>query len=137
MAGQKTRCPSCGEVLQIPAPAVEPASAEAEVFKVLPVDAAGESEMIRKESPKPVDQAPSRVRRSKEPPADDERQPWLVFEEGWFGSINSGVIGGVLMMVIAVVWFVVGWLAGRIFLYPPFLFIIGFIAVMRGLFGGE
>lgn len=34
-------------------------------------------------------------------------------------GIDKGVLGGLLMMAIAGVWFVVGWKAGRIFFYPP------------------
>ena len=41
--------------------------------------------------------------------------------------------GGVGMMVGAVVWFVVGWMAGRIFIYPPILFVLGIAAVGRGI----
>jgi hypothetical protein len=49
--------------------------------------------------------------------------------------MNAGVIGGVLMMVIAVVWFVVGLHAGWIFFYPPILFVIGIVALIKGLMG--
>lgn len=49
------------------------------------------------------------------------------------GGINSGVLGGMGMIVIAVVWFVVGLSAGYIFFYPPVLLIIGIIAVVKGL----
>jgi hypothetical protein len=52
---------------------------------------------------------------------------------GGFGSTNAGVIGGLLMMVVAVVWFVVGYAGGRIFFYPPILFIIGLVAAGKGL----
>jgi hypothetical protein len=61
----------------------------------------------------------------------------IVFEEGWFGSLNAGVIGGVLMMLIAVAWFVAGLAAGRIFFYPPILLVIGVVAVIKGLFGDD
>ncbi len=54
------------------------------------------------------------------------------FERGWFGSTSSGVVGGLLMMVIAAVWFFAGYAAGRIFIYPPILFIIGFVAMIKG-----
>jgi hypothetical protein len=37
------------------------------------------------------------------------------------------------MMAIAVVWFVAGYQAGRIFFYPPVLFVIGLFALVRGL----
>ena len=62
-----------------------------------------------------------------------ERREGVVFERGWFGSLNAGMVGGLLMMLIAVVWFVVGLAVGFIFFYPPILFVIGFIALVRGL----
>jgi hypothetical protein len=47
---------------------------------------------------------------------------------------NGGVLGGILMMVIAVVWFVVGIVAlDMIYFYPPILFIVGIVALVRGL----
>jgi hypothetical protein len=48
-----------------------------------------------------------------------ERREGVVFERGWFGSLNAGMVGGLLMMLIAVVWFVVGLAVGFIFFYPP------------------
>ena len=51
-----------------------------------------------------------------------------------FGD-SAGTIGtGILMMVGAVVWFVVGFFCGIIFFYPPILFILGLVQVFRGLF---
>jgi hypothetical protein len=41
--------------------------------------------------------------------------------------------GGVGMMVGAVLWFVLGWMAGRIFFYPPVLFVMGLVAAGKGL----
>ena len=61
----------------------------------------------------------------------------MAFERGWFGSINAGVVGGILMMGIAVVWFIVGLAGGIIFFYPPILFVIGIIAFFKGLAGGS
>jgi hypothetical protein len=29
----------------------------------------------------------------------------MAMEKGWFGNTNGGVLGGLLMMVIAVIWF--------------------------------
>lgn len=62
---------------------------------------------------------------------DDERQP--AQRSGWFGHTGSGLAGGVAMILIAVVWFAVGLAAGIIFHYPPILFIIGVVAVNRGM----
>ncbi|MEZ6137788.1 MAG: hypothetical protein R3C53_23115 [Pirellulaceae bacterium] len=56
------------------------------------------------------------------------------FDAGSGGGImNSGVVGGLLAMIGAVVWFVAGLSFGVIFFYPPILFIIGFIGLVRGL----
>ena len=50
---------------------------------------------------------------------------------------ESGVLGGVLMIAIAVTWFGLGLWAGRIFFYPPILFIVGFVAVIKGVWTGK
>ncbi|MEO1994471.1 MAG: hypothetical protein ABGZ17_04270 [Planctomycetaceae bacterium] len=50
-----------------------------------------------------------------------------------FGGTNAGVLGGILMIVVAVVWFVGGLAAGIIFKYPPILLIIGIVAIIRGV----
>ncbi len=52
------------------------------------------------------------------------------------GAINSGMAGGLLAMVVAVIWFVVGWMGGVIFFYPPILFIIGLVSLFNGLSQG-
>jgi hypothetical protein len=64
------------------------------------------------------------------------RGPAIAFEEGRFGSTKAGIAGGMLMILIAVVWFVLGLAVNRIFIYPPILFVIGVIAIIKGLAGG-
>ena len=60
---------------------------------------------------------------------------------GFFGpekkGISKGAAGGLAMMAIAVVWFVVGYAAGVIFFYPPVLFAIGVFALLKGLATGN
>ena len=60
---------------------------------------------------------------------------------GFFGpekkALSYGVIGGLALMGIAVVWFVVGWMGGVIFFYPPILFLIGLFGLVRALFSGN
>lgn len=46
---------------------------------------------------------------------------------------TKAILSGAGMMVGAVVWFVVGYAAGRIFIYPPILFVIGAVALVKGL----
>ena len=52
-------------------------------------------------------------------------------------GLEKGAIGGLVMMVIAVVWFVVGYQAGYIFYYPPVLFFIGLFGLIKGLLTGN
>ena len=53
-------------------------------------------------------------------------------------GVNWGAMGtGILMMVGAAVWFVVGLMGDRIFFYPPVLFVLGIISFFKGLFGSE
>jgi hypothetical protein len=50
---------------------------------------------------------------------------------------RGGVLGGCAAMLVAVVWFVVGLMNDTIFFYPPILFIIGLVAAIKGLVGGD
>ncbi len=54
-------------------------------------------------------------------------------------EFNGGVAGGLLIMLLAVVWFVGGLFAGFIFFYPPIMFVAGLVTVIKGLanFGGD
>lgn len=52
-------------------------------------------------------------------------------------GIKAGVLGGVVMMVIAAVWFFAGLAADRIFFYPPVLFVIGVYALIKGISDGN
>lgn len=52
-------------------------------------------------------------------------------------GIRKGMVGGLVMMAIAAVWFFGGLAAGYIFYYPPILFIVGVYAFLKGLFTGN
>lgn len=52
-------------------------------------------------------------------------------------AIQKGVLGGLGMMAIAVIWFVVGWMSGYIYFYPPILFAIGIYALIKGIRNGN
>ena len=60
---------------------------------------------------------------------------------GFFGpekkGLQKGIVGGLIMMAIAVIWFTVGYAAGFIFYYPPILFIIGLFGLIKGIFTGN
>lgn len=52
-------------------------------------------------------------------------------------GLQKGVLGGLGMMLIAVVWFVLGWQAGYIYYYPPILFVIGLVGLIKGIIQGN
>lgn len=62
-------------------------------------------------------------------------------DQGFFGperaGIKKGVVGGMIMIGIATVWFIGGLYMGFIFFYPPILFLIGVYALIKGLVTGN
>ncbi len=52
-------------------------------------------------------------------------------------GISAGVVGGLVMITIAVVWFLGGLAVGIIFFYPPILAAIGIYALIKGLVTGN
>lgn len=62
-------------------------------------------------------------------------------DDGFFAperrGLDKGILGGVVIMAIAVVWFGLGWMAGYIFFYPPILFLIGLFGMLKGIFSGN
>jgi len=144
MAGKKAKCPACGAIMVLPANT--PATPEDEASSLLISDSPGIATSKRSVPEPDLSDALDRplyrpsdkeIRKELRKPSylrEREAAPPITFERGWFGSTNAGMIGGILMMVIAVVWFVVGWMGGVIFFYPPILLVIGICAFMKGLF---
>ncbi|MEL6894798.1 MAG: hypothetical protein AAFP90_01705 [Planctomycetota bacterium] len=56
---------------------------------------------------------------------------------GGSSPLNGQTGLGLLMMIGSVVWFFGGLMAGIIFFYPPILFIIGIVTLVKGLLGGS
>jgi hypothetical protein len=151
LGGKKIRCPACKSVLAVP---VKEIDADDLMLEVLPADDPEEMPRrresrraaIQTEPPEvlPAREKVSSIRRrsddedppvKRRPKPKPRSRPKVVFEEGWFGSLNAGVIGGVLMILIAVVWFIAGLAGGIIFFYPPILLVIGIISIAKGLSG--
>jgi hypothetical protein len=140
LAGRKVRCPGCGDVLRVPDSSDEPVDETAtDHFTESPPEPATHQEAPPRERDREDEEmARAPYRPSKRPRRYEEeprRSPRIAFEEGWFGSMNSGIVGGLLMMLIAVVWFFVGLAFGYLFWYPPILFVIGVIALCKGVMG--
>jgi hypothetical protein len=151
LAGRKVRCPECRDILTVPEPDWA-REGEEELLDALPAEPArresrrrsaiqtqpswreteAESSVLTAEPPPPRPR--SRPLPERERP---RREPRVVVEQGWFGNTNAGVLGGLLMILIAIVWFVGGLMVGYIFFYPPVLLVIGIIAFVKGLTDGN
>ncbi len=53
------------------------------------------------------------------------------------GETPPTVIGGIVAMVIAVIWFVAGLAGGVIFFYPPIMFVLGLLSFLSALFNRD
>jgi hypothetical protein len=90
----------------------------------------------------PVIKAPSQQNITPTPGTQPPVQVDQKKEDGGFFSlekkgINMGVLGGILMITIAVVWFFGALAVGLIFWYPPVLALFGVYAVIKGLVTGN
>jgi hypothetical protein len=163
LAGRKVRCPECRDVLTVPLAHEEtvlealPADAEedgvlqAELVKAPPTARRRPSYRRDEDDEEPetgIQARPFRPKPAALPSADDEepepprrprrrrvkrRRSQGGLERGWFGNSNAGIAGGLLMMLIALVWFFGGLAFGIIFFYPPVLFVIGIAAFIKGI----
>ena len=51
--------------------------------------------------------------------------------------LDAGILGGAALLRAAIVWFVIGWWCGYIFFYPPILAVLGIVAILRSVLGGD
>lgn len=134
-AGKTVPCPYCADQVPVPAPAGAPTPAATGAAKPWQkgAPAAGGDPNNPFGFTSPGDNARERERQAREgaPQADGGGRSL----EG--RVFNGGVMGGLLAMLVAVVWFVAGLAADVIFFYPPVLFIIGLVAFFKGLAQGS
>lgn len=137
MAGKRVKCPACANVWRVPASIIaaevvpQSSMMDPEWFD----DAMSEEYKIATREPEPST-----------PPVPLFQQTAATSETRSSGNdffapekkgLSNGVVGGFAMMLIAVVWFVAGYSAGYIFFYPPILFVIGLVGLLKGLFTGN
>jgi hypothetical protein len=113
-AGKRTKCPACGVLLDIPLANTSMQAHEA------PDD-----------PPYDEEAKPRRKRKATDDAAVKGESGGVFSMEK--GMASSGIIVGILLMVGAAVWFVAGLAFDRIFFYPPIMFIIGIVAVSKGI----
>ncbi len=165
LAGKRVRCPGCGGAITVPAPEDEiegvlPAEDEPRVRTRRDED--GRPRRLRSE-PDEDDRPRRRTRdedegededegrrRSARGRADDdedeqeEPRPKKKKRRGSGGGGGGGsgtaaasIGGGILMILGAIVWFVVGLMNNYIFFYPPVLLVLGMITLVKGLMDRE
>jgi hypothetical protein len=137
--GKKIRCPQCKEAIAVPsgsAAAVATAKAPATDDVDFLDDDAFVDEDPYVDSSSSSSAAPRIGTSTKSSRPDPKKAGGGAFgmEKKMFGS---GVLGGIGLMLGAVVWFVLGLMADRIFFYPPIMFIIGFVAMIKGIIGSR
>ena len=52
-------------------------------------------------------------------------------------AIHPAITAGVCMMIGAAVWFFLGLAAGYIYFYPPVMFVLGIVSIVKGFTGGD
>lgn len=148
-AGKRTKCPKCGAALTVPALAAPEMSDEDKAFAALE-DAPDEPRPAQRPAPSYDPPPPPPARGPKipgavaeePPPPKRKRGPKYETRDsersGYSGiTISPTIIYGILMMIGAAAWFGLGYSAGRIYFYPPILFVFGLITTVRGFFGYE
>jgi phage FluMu protein Com len=146
-AGQKGKCPECNNPMAVPqATVAAPAPAAPKVRSVRPAVASqpqdefpfapmAEIPDVEAESPfAQIGKSTSTTRRAGRRTEGGRGDGSFELERK---GINGGVIGGILMMGIAVIWFVGGLMMDLIFIYPPILFVIGAVGLIKGLADGN
>jgi len=146
--GKKARCPGCSSLFPLQASTEAPlAQAPRAPAKVEPYRAPTAGDYASQPIPPlqqnlpttPITSAPVANPFSSAPPAaattsSGKYNHGFGWEHrGW----DAGVLGGLAMMGIAVLWFVLGLACGIIFYYPPVLFVLGLVGVIRGLVTGN
>jgi Flp pilus assembly protein TadB len=150
LAGKRIRCPQCQEVLAVPLgddvetgfdvvernPKPTERAANDRAQYGVPVASPIPQQQSRQASRDDMEGRPRRRRKRR------SSYDYYGLEDEPRGrssgiAVSRGIITGVCMMIGAVVWLVVGLFLGWLFFYPPVLFILGLIAVVRGFMGYE
>jgi hypothetical protein len=147
IAGKKIRCPVCKQVLEVPVPEMdvemEDDAADTQIREQPAPKVPARSKPRDDYDEEEDDEPPRRKKKRSKKKHELQKLRWSDVEERprrehrpWI-VISPAIVTGVLMMIGAVVWFAAGLAFGRIFFYPPVLFIFGIAAVVRGLMGHE
>jgi hypothetical protein len=133
--GKQARCPSCSRLFAVSEPRAADEAISAAVVNS-PEIGPGSNWTMQPQSPQSYSAAS--IPNPYEPSATTTATKNYNHGFGWeHRGWDKGMMGGLAMMAIAAVWFLVGLAGGIIFYYPPILFVIGLVGFIRGLFTGN
>lgn len=128
-AGRKGKCPRCKVVVRVPGSKQrKPIDDDTEVlsssFQADPELRAARRYISDRKTPASPVAAVDAVSAARFTDARPARRP--------ASGDSATILKGVLMAIGAVVWFVGGLAAGRVFFYPPILLVLGLVTIARG-----
>lgn len=133
LAGKRIRCPTCKSALSVPS------GDDDDFLNDLPVPPVRKKKPRTDEDEELAELPPALPAPKKKKKADteDEADESSNSRAGGFGSASAGIGGGILMIIIAIVWFVVGLYAGYIYFYPPVLLVLGIVSIGKGMMNND
>jgi hypothetical protein len=139
-AGKRIRCPGCSGVVTVPedeVPVVEAVAADS--VTTAPSKPPRQAIAPKPAPPRPARKGPRPKLMAEHPDEDIDRDGRVVRRRRDSSSMtDKGVLAGLAMMGIAVVWGFGGlFLLHRFFIYPPILFVLGMISFIKGLVDGK
>jgi hypothetical protein len=160
LAGKRVKCPACGGVATAPAaetafevfeepppppprpvarPVARPAAMDEDDDEPRPAKAKkAESYDLEEADAKPAKKPPPKWKRKTDDEDEDEDRPRKKKKrraESSGGVQWKAVGGGLVVMVLAAVWFGAVWMGGRIAIYPIILFAAAFFGMIGGFLG--
>jgi ribosomal protein S27E len=130
LAGFSVHCRGCGSSVAVPRP-----GDSALVSSVAKQQAA--ARVAAPPSPAPSPPTAPRAAELKGASSSYDSAPPSSEPQEKEGTFNGGVIGGLGLILVAAIWFIVGLALGRIFFYPIIMFVIGIGTLFKSMVKGK
>jgi hypothetical protein len=162
LAGKLVRCPACAGPVEVPVAVQQVEVVEEVAAGPPPLPGAGKSSVAA--GPPPLSKkndddigaappvlTPDRKESKKKKKKDKKKKsvfsqyygegkaaPIVAFDEGWFGSMNGGIIGGIITLLGGILLLILllscgGWFAFRGMILAIILIVVGIGAILKGL----
>jgi hypothetical protein len=157
------RCPACAGTVQVPIAAADAEIVETIAAGPPPLPQAKSSDVVAGPPPLPKSApraSPAQAEVDLKPPealppkpkerrkkkkrsvysqryGDDANNPMVVFDEGWFGNVNGGMIGGTATLLVGIALLILFLSCGIFFrgiILAIILIVVGLIGILKGLY---